>query len=253
MKHKSKLGLIALALVAAITLASAASFYFIFNQTSFEPDQYTWEEPWTVSELVDFVEATFDVTGSGYAGQTHNYDLTFKNVATEPNFILLSCDYEAKFIVGVDEEVLVSGSHSSPILYLNEEVLYQGTLAPSLFGVGNVQMAISNILWGVDEAITWTTNEVNSYDGKLAISAFTVTGASKTYETGQVDFTLTATDLSGTIVSFTVEVVELSQVIHTETDYTLVKDVPEAFSYSFQCENGGSLTMQLTITDAHSP
>jgi len=212
-----------------------------------------WSEPWTVTELVDFVEVTLEVSGSAYQGQSHDYNLTIKNVATESDYILLSCDYEAKFIVGVDEESLISGTHNDPILYVNDEVLYQGTFAPSLNGSGNVQMTLTNILWGRDEPITWSTDIENPYTSKLTIAGFAITGASKTYEQGSANWTMTATDVSATIVSFEIRIVETGEIIHTETDYVLVKDVAEDFGYLFELAEGGSLTMKLTITDAHAP
>lgn len=240
-------------LVCFAGLGLAQTFNFIFNQTSFEPDNYIWSESWTVTELVDFVEVTLEVTGSGYQSQTHDYDLTIKNVASELDYILLSCDYEAKFIVGVDEEVLVSGSHVDPILYVGESVTYSGSFAPSLFGSGDIQMSITNALWGRDEAITWSTDIENPYTSKLTITGFAISGASKTYEQGSADWTMTATDVSATIVSFELRIVETDEIVHTETDYVLVKDVPEVFQYLFELTEGGSLTMKLTITDAHGP
>lgn len=254
--HKKKL----IALVLLTSLASAglgmaiSTFYFNFTKTDFKPDQYSWKEPWTVTQLVDFVQVTLDVVGSGYEGQTHNYEFTLKNVASEPNYILLSCNYTVKFKIGTSEETLIQGFHNNPLLYVNNSKTYSGTFAPTLYGTGNISCSINNILWGVNELITWTTQTINPYTGNLQVSpALAVTGATKTYENGTVTFSLKSTDLSTTIVTFTVKVVELNQIVAKETNYVLTKDVTTPFSYKFQCAKGGSLTMLLNITNAHAP
>lgn len=249
------LGLLVLLSFAAIGFAQ--TFNFLFNRTDFMPDQYGWETPWTVTELVDFVEVTLVIAGSGYEGQTHEYDLTLKNVASESDYIFLSCDYAVTFEVGIESEILVSGTHDTPILYVGESILYEGTFAPTLFGAGNVKMSLTSILWGKDESISWSTKIDNQPPtGKLITTGFSVTGASKTYEKGTTAFTLTANDLSATFVSFTLKVEKDGIPILTlaeEISYELTKDVGIPFEYIFTCTEGGALTMVLDIVDFHGP
>jgi len=208
-----------------------------------------------VTQLVDFVEVTLDVTGSGYEGQTHDYDITIKNVASEPDYILLSCDYEVKFIVGIDEESLIAGNHNDPLLYVGEEQSYIGTFAPSLVGVGNIEVSMTNAAWGRDASIVWTTNVINPWGptNPLTVSNPVLTGASKTYEDGNVAFTLTELSNSAHWIDFTVKVYDGATLIQTIAEVfnaEMTHDVPIPFDYDFVCTSGGSLTMEIEITNA---
>jgi hypothetical protein len=204
--------------------------------------------------MTDFVEATLDIVGSAYQQTSHLYNLTLKNIAAEPSFVLLGCNYVVKFETSPTvNETLISGTHSSPLLYVNNSTKKSGTFVPTLYGSGNVSLYLSNITWGIDTPITWATSINNTYSTQLTIASFAIAGASRTYIPGNVTFTMTAMDLQATRVSFQIKIVETGQIIRTETDYILVKDVPMNFNYAFTPTIGGSLTMRLTITNAHAP
>jgi hypothetical protein len=252
-KIRKYIALLSIGLAIMAGLVSAGTFYYNFTSTPYKPDQYGWKQPWTIYQMVDFVEATLNVQGSGYQSITHNYNLTLKNVASDPTYVLLSCNYVAKFENGITQEQLLNGTHTSPLLYKNNSTKYSGTFVPTLYGVGNITMSLTNIQWGVDAPITWTTSVINAsaYVGKLTVADLQVIGASRTYIPGNVTFTLKATDQTGTIVSFELKIFETGLVVKTVTDYVLVKDALTPFNYPFTPTSGGALTMQLTITNAH--
>ncbi len=96
MKSKKKIALGAVFAVAVFMAgALAQSFFFIFNETPFKPTNYSWQQPWEVKEMIDFVDAQLTLTGCAYEGQSHDVELVLTNVATVSNYYLLAFDYSA--------------------------------------------------------------------------------------------------------------------------------------------------------------
>jgi len=244
MKHKLKLGLIALALVASITLASAASFYFIFHQTTYFPNEYLWEEPWDIAVTVDYIEAILTITGPAYQNVPHAYILTFENVATDlDNYILMSFDYATKWIVEAEEETLISGSYSGVLLVGDEPIEYTGSLTPTIAGSGDVAMEVSNIVWQQSESITWNTVINNTLPEYVTVESFTIEGNTKTYlEIG----TAVATFSGNGYVEFDLILPEVGT-LHFDAL------ISEEFRYDFgPLTVGGELTATLTVTHQYN-
>jgi hypothetical protein len=232
----------------------ATTFYFIFNQTPYKPTNYQWTEPWEVKQKVDFVEATLTLTGTGYKDEPHDVELALKNVATIPNYVILSMDYSATWNVGVESEVIIAGSTTEPLFVGGTTTVY-GTFAPTLVGIGEVEMGVSNIQWVESETITWTTKVIDPEGGSyISVTNFAVFGASKTYQAGTANFTLTWIAGIGAngFISYKLEVPELSLLLKQELDIYLEKYIPKQFSVPFTMTSGGSLTMQLTLFNRHN-
>ena len=253
--QRKKLGIAAIILVtiALTSIANAATFYFVFNETPFDPNNYHWQEPWEIKEMVDFLEATLTITGCGYQGQLHNVELAIENVATVANYYAVSFAYTANWwIDSENQEVIIQGLYSGG-LGVGETMIDTTTFQPSLIGAGLVKMDIIDIVWAQPEPITWATNIVDTagvVGSSIGITAFGVTGASMNIvEPGLVSVSIKSL-VSGTFhISFNVEIVELAQTVGAEVAATLNAGQTISFAYPFDAlENGGAYTMRLTIT-----
>lgn len=248
-KKKFAIGAILVAIVFTVG-ALAQSFFFIFNLTAYFPTQYDWQEPWEIKERVDFVEATLNITGPGYEGESHNVELTLKNVATESNYVITDMDYAANWTVGTDSEVIIEGSYSGALL-VGENVTYSGSFTPTLVGAGNVEMFVSNIVWVESDPITWTTDTVITGTTGLSIESFEITGATMSkIESGVVSFRINAPMVDIAKYDYKVEVVELNLTIAEGSVSSITVDYID-YSFTFDpLEAGGAYTMQISV-DAH--
>ena len=243
-RKKLKTGIIALAALIVVAAVAAQGFNFIWNETPFNPTNYSWQEPWEVKEMVDFLEGTLTITGCAYQGQVHDVNLDITNVATVSNYYALSFAYTALWWVGeTNQEVIIQGAYSG-VLGIGESMIDTTTWQPSIIGIGEVKLNIIDIIWVQSETITWTTQYETTYV-PLTITNFAVTGATQTHiESGTVGFTLTLVGAAPSVWDLTVTIVETSQLIAEEHDVSFDTDVPQTFTYNFEpLTQGGSLTM----------
>ena len=253
MKTKTKVALGVILVAAVFTMgALAQTFFFIFNLTTYFPSGYDWQEPWEVKERVDFVEAMLSIAGPGYEGESHNVELTLKNVATESNYVITDMDYQANWTVGTDSEVIIEGSYSGALL-VGENVTYSGSFTPTLVGAGNVEMFVSNIVWVESDPITWTTDTViTGYTGpSVSIESFEITGATMSkIESGIVSFRIKAPHTAVARYTYNVTIVELDLTIAEGSVDSIAVDYID-YSFTFDpLEAGGAYIMQISV-DAH--
>lgn len=251
MKKAIKTALVSIVIIAlALSLASAATFYFNWIETPFDPTNYHWQELWEVKEMVDFMEATLTITGCAYQGQSHNINLEIKNVATVSNYYALSFDYFATWYVDEEnQEPIISGVYSGA-LGVGESII--DTVIdwqPSVIGAGFVKMNIIDIKWHQGEPITWITEVIDNTGGVIEVSDFEVSCILSGL-TGTVSFGLRNTNEDGTwLTDYKVEIVELSQIIAEVTGIELIGGKSATpFSHDFIADTGGILTMQITVT-----
>jgi hypothetical protein len=244
-------GLLAMLLIGG---ALAASFYFNFHQVPYNPSKYSWTAPWQVHQLVDFVEATLDLTGSGYESDPHQFSLALKNIAPDSSYVLTNMAYSATWNNGSASETIASGVYNGALIVGNN-VTYVGLFTPTLVGIGNVNMTLSSIIWAQTAPITWTTSLVDATGGTVfVVTNFGVTGAAKTYLPGTTTFTISNEHGSAyEYVSFKLEAPELGNLLINQTvDVYLNKAVPVTFNVPFTVTTGGSLTMRLTLFGRHN-
>jgi hypothetical protein len=256
MQRKRKLGLIAtLIAVLAVSAVAANTFYFIWIETPFEPNNYHWSESWEVKEMVDFLDAQLTITGCAYQGQPHDVELIITNVATIADYYALSFAYTVNWWIDeTHNEVIIQGLYDGA-LGIGETFTDTTVFQPSIIGIGEVKMDIIDIVWAISKPITWTTEIVDETGimgaGNFEVTEFTVTGASMSNsEPGVVSITIQnyhyPTERG---ISFNVEIVELSQTVGAEVDGRLPETYTD-FTYNFAAlANGGAYTMRLTITD----
>lgn len=243
MKHKKLitiLGLVTLLLFASFGFVQ--TFNLIFNSKKYEPNKYSWEEPWVVQQVVDFIEATLVINGSGYQGEVHDFVLTLKSVAPDVQlYILSNMGYKTLWKVGDVNETIVSGSYSG-ILKVGENVTYAGTFEPSIYGEGNILMNINNIVWIEAEPITWTAKVVNTFSEYVTVTSFTIEGAGYTYiEAGTAVATFSGASL---YVYFDLTIPEVGTL-------SFRRLVSEEFRYDFDALTvGGAKVATLTVTGA---
>lgn len=251
MQKKLKIGLItALIAVLAVSAVAAQGFHLIWNEVPFEPNNYSWQEPWEVHEMVDFVDAQLTITGCSYEGQNHNIELVITNVANTPDYYLLAFTYSAKWYVDeTNQENIITGTYSGDPLAVGDFVTYTDAWIPTVIGVGVVKLNIIDIVWAQSEPITWTTEVVNPEPDTIEVSDFNVIGATKSYvESGTVSFTLMYNVAGSRARGYKVEIVELSVIIGEQSDITLVGNVPQTFTIPFDVLTiGGDFTMRLTV------
>jgi len=244
MKRKLKLAVVVLlAMCALVGYAAAQSLYFYFTQTKYEPSQYHWEAPWTVQEVVDYIEATLNVTGSGVQNQPHDYTLVFKNIAPDVEaYILMSFDYAVNWTVGDQSETLVSRSYSGALL-VGENVTYSGVFTPTIYGNGNIELTVENIVWAEAEPITWNAVVDNPYPDFVTVADFHIEGASKTYlETGVAVATFSGVGY----VDFNLTLPEVGTIFVDEWP------IDQEYRYEFgPLTTGGDLTATLTVLGQH--
>lgn len=243
MKHKK--AILAVALVAALIIgATATTFYFHWIQTPYFPSEYSWQAPWEVKAKVDFVEATLTLTGSSYESDPHDVELVIKNVATEPNYVVLSMDYQAVWTVGADSEVIIGGTYSGALI-VGENVSYTSVFTPALIGIGNVEMSITNIAWVESQPIAWTTEIVSLEPNE--VTDFIIIGATRTHEAGTVTFTITQTTHPTIKIDYKVEIVGVT-VIADVLDTVFANGVPQTFTFDIDpLTVGGAQIMRLTL------
>lgn len=251
MRKLSKTGLALIIVTTLLVMTVAAqSFYFIYVETTYEPSEYGWQQPWTVKQVVDFVEGTLTVTGSGYSEDPHDFELVIKSISPESDYALTAFDYEVVWMVDPDQETVTSGAYSGALL-VGETVTYTGQFTPTLYGTGNLQLTINNIAWAQPEPITWTTEVVNTHskESYMSVTNFEVVGATMSIlETGTVSFEIGTT--SDVQFIYKVEIVELGIKIVEGSDY-VTGGFPNNYSFDFgPVTFGGSLTMRLTITNS---
>jgi len=254
MTKKFKYGIFA-ALIATLMcgLVLGQTFNFYFDQTKYEPEQYVWDEPWTVEVAIDFIDVALTVTGPGYQDTLHDYVLDFTNVAPTPEqYILNSFDYAVKWIVDVEEEILVQGTFSD-ILFVGESVQYSGTFIPLLAGSGDITMDVGNIVWIEAETINWSYEIIDTVPLQpdyLTVESFAIVGATETYlEDGQVEIEF-STPGPGSYVTFDLTLPEVGTV---NFDFQMTTGDHDLFTYSFGAlTTGGDLTATLTLITQHS-
>jgi len=251
LKRISKTTAVLLAIIAILSVVAAQTFYFVFNQTPYYPSNYEWTAPWEVKQKVDFAEATLIITGCGYQNEPHDVELTIKNVATEPNYAIISVNYEAVW----NGETIIFGTSTEP-LEVGESTIILGEFTPVSYGSKDVTVTLSDIQWVETESITWQTKSSVELPNKVSINSFSVSGASKTYvEAGNSQFQLEWIDATSGygFCSWKLEVVELGLLIGQEKDVRLDKHLPKDFNVSFDpLTQGGLLTMKLTIDYIHN-
>lgn len=250
-KHKkiAIVGLMVLTCFAGLGLAQ--TFNFVFNETMYLPNEYLWQESWDVSLMIDYIKCILTVTGPAYQNSPHDYVLTFENTATDPNnYILMSFDYATRWVVGEEEETLISGTHSDVLLIGGAPVEYTGIFTPTLAGLGNIAMDVTNIVWIQSETITWTTEIDLGEVVSVAVDSFVITGASRTYtETGQVQITFSTT-APGSYVEFDLTLPETGT---TNFDFQTMTETNNLFTYDFDpLTLGGDLTCTVTLIRQHS-
>lgn len=255
MQKKLKIGFItALITVLAVSAVAAQGFHLIWNAVPFEPNNYSWQEPWEVHEMVDFVDAQLTITGCSYEGQNHNIELIIANVANTPDYYLLAFTYSAKWYVDeTNQENIIAGTYSGDALAVDDFVTYTDAWVPTVIGVGVVKLNLIDIVWAQSEPITWTTDSVITHTNaeKFSILSFEITGATMSnVESGTVSFSIhTLSTLPATEYHYKVEVVEASITIAEGTD-TSSPDTTKDYSFNFDpIPIGGSLTMRLTISN----
>jgi len=255
MKMLKKL-ILGIALFAAlfVTVVGAQTFYFIFIETPFSPNNYSWSEPWQVNEMIDFVDAQLTLTGCAYEGQSHDVELVLTNVATSSDYYLTDFDYSAKWYIDeTHQENIIAGTYTGEPLAVGESVSYTDVWTPTIIGVGDIKMNVIDIVWGQGELITWTTEVVDESGQPSAydVTDFVVTGASLSkIESGVVSFTIYNTVDAERGISFNVKIVELDQTVADETNARLTGLDYTDFSYNFDAlEDGGAYTMRLTVTE----
>lgn len=248
---KLKIGLIAtIAILLVVGAAAAQGFHFFWNEVPFEPNNYSWLQPWEIHEMVDFLDAQLTISGCSYEGQNHDVELVITNVANTPNYYVTGFSYSAKWYVDeANQENIIAGAYVGDPLAINDFVTYVDTWVPTVIGVGDVKLNIIDIVW-VQNPIFWTTNFDDGAYG-FTISDYTITGATKSGEEGTVSFALTGPAGDPIYGSFTVEIVGV-QLIATETDILFnPPTTPITFEYTFTPTAGGDQTMLVTITNAH--
>jgi hypothetical protein len=252
-KGKKKL-ILGIALVVAVFMAGALAqtFFFIFNETPFSPNQYNWQAPFEIKEMVDFVDAQLTLTGCGYEGQNHIVELVLTNVATVADYYLTAFTYSAKWYVDeANQENIIAGTYTGEPLASGESVTYTGEWIPTKIGVGVVKLNVIDIIWSQSEPITWTTEYIDNTDKIIQIRNFVVTGASVSIaEPGTVSFELNNKGGSQVTIQYTLEIVELSKTIATVTGLTVPGgDTWYPYSHGFDAlMAGGAYTMRLTVT-----
>jgi hypothetical protein len=249
-----KNAILAIALVAAVFTATIAAqtFYLIWIQTPFVPTNYSWEEPWEIKEMVDFVEATLTLEGCGYEGQSHDAELVIKNVATTPDQYVTEFDYLCKwFVDDTHQENIFAGTYTGDPMSPGENVAYTRVWVPTIIGIGSMKMQIIDIEWAVPEPITWTTEFIDNSENTIQIRNFVVTGASVSIaEPGTASFELNNKGGSQVTITYTLEIVELSKTIATVTGL-VVPGGDDWYPYSHDFDAlmaGGAYTMRLTVT-----
>ncbi|MDH5790038.1 MAG: hypothetical protein OEZ27_05545, partial [Nitrospinota bacterium] len=218
MRKRLKIGLVAT--VAALLIVSAVAantFYFHWVEVPFAPNNYHWSEPWTVYQMVDFLDAQLTITGCAYQGQTHDVELIITNVATIPDYYATSFAYTANWYVDeTHQEVIIQGAYSGG-LGVGETMVDTTTFQPSMIGAGDVKMDIIDIVWVQSEPITWTTEIIDNagvIPESIDIKDFIITGASLSKaEAGTVSFTIEKIVSPQYRISFNVEIVELFQTV----------------------------------------
>jgi hypothetical protein len=247
-----KNAILAIALVAAVFTGTIAAqtFYLIWIQTPFEPVNYSWQQPWEVKEMVDFIEATLTLEGCGYEGQSHDAELVIKNVATTPNLYAVDFDYLCKWFVDeTHQENIFAGLYEGLGLAPGENVTYTKIWIPTVVGVGSIKLNIIDIIWKLPEPITWT----KTITGKGAsgttwqISDFQVTGGSMSVtESGTVSFTCEAKGQTITL-NYELKIVELGLLVGSGTKQ-IGSGMVMPFSHDFDpLLDGGTYTMELNV------
>jgi len=249
-----KNAILAIALVTAVFTATIAAqtFYLIWIQTPFVPTNYSWEEPWEIKEMVDFIEATLTVEGCGYEGQSHDAELVIKNVATTPDQYATAFDYLCKWFVDeTHQETLFVGAYSGEPMSPGENVTYTMVWTPTVIGAGVMKMNVIDIAWLIPEAITWQYDVVDDTGGKISVTNFEVTGASvNVIEDGTVTFTIKNTQSSAITIGYTVKIVELAQTIGEllAPGELLAGGASQIYNHDFGAlANPGTYTMELTV------
>lgn len=253
-KSKKKLILGAVLIVAVfMTGALAQRFFLIFNEMPFTPDNYSWEEPWEVKEMIDFIDAQLTLNGCAYEGQSHDVELVLTNVATISNYYLLAFDYSAKWYVDeTHQESIIAGTYAGDPLGIGENVTYTGVWVPTVIGVGVVKMNVVDIDWGQPEAITWTTDKkiLGSHISDVEFSVYAVTGATVSLiEPGNVAFKIRNKSSYDVLdYDYKIEIVEMAIIIADGYE-TLTSGKETSYSFNFEAlPSGGALTMLITIT-----
>lgn len=253
MKSKKRLILGILAVAAIFSAGALANtFYLIWNQTPFEPTNYSWEEFWETKEMIDFIEATLVLTGCGFEGQSHDAELVIKNVAGTPDQYATAFDYLCKFYVDeTHQENIFAGTYTGDPMAPGENVTYTDVWVPTVIGMGSIKMNVIDIVWVIPEPITWQYDVVDETSGKIEVTNFAVTGASvNVIEDGTVTFTITNIDASAITIGYTVKIVELAQTVGellAPGEY-LAAGSSKVYSHDFGAlANPGTYTMQLTV------
>lgn len=255
MQRKRKIGLIAaIAVLLVVGAVAGQGFHLIWNQVPFEPNNYSWEEPWEVHEMVDFVDAQLTITGCSYEGQNHDIELIITNVANTPDYYLTAFSYLAKWYVSeTEQENIIAGSYAGDPLPVDEFVTYVDTWLPTIFGVGVVKLNLIDIEWAQPEAITWIKDQsiTGASASSFSITNYEITGATQSViESGNVAFTIKSSDSLGPhTFSYKVEVVELGITIAEQTGVVIQALGSILYSFDFDpMPSGGDLTMLITIT-----
>jgi hypothetical protein len=240
-------------LVVAVFMAGALaqSFFFIFNETPFSPNQYNWQEPWEVKEMIDFVDAQLTLTGCAYEGQSHDFELVLTNVATVSNYYLSAFDYSAKWYIDEShQESIIAGTYSGDLLGIGESVTYTGVWVPTLIGTGVIKMSVIDIEWEYPKPITWETDIVNNVPTKVTVLNFVVTGASKTFvESGTVTFDIRNVAAGSETISYAVKIVELNKIVGTATGQIIPVGETRNYSHDFDALSvPGTYTMRITVS-----
>ncbi len=243
-------------LVAVVFMAGALaqSFFLIFNETPFSPTNYSWEEPWEVKEMLDFVDAQLTLTGCAYEGQSHDVELVLTNVATVSDYYLLAFDYSAKWYVSeTQQENIIAGAYAGDPLGIGESVTYTGVWVPTVIGVGVIKMNVIDILWGQPQAITWAQDQaiLGPKNSWVEFLGYAITGATVSLiEPGNVVFTVKNKDSINPLpYDVKVEVVELAITVAEVLGESLPANQQKAYSFDFDAlPSGGALTMLVTIT-----
>jgi len=218
------------------------------------PTNYSWQEPWEVKEMIDFIDAQLTLTGCAYEGQSHDVQLVLTNVATVSDYYLVAFDYSAKWYVDeTHQENIIAGTYAGDPLAISESVTYTDVWVPTVIGVGVVKLNIIDIVWGQPEAITWTKDQaILGPDNSLVeFSGYAITGATVSLiEPGNVAFSVKNKDSINAIdYDYKVEIVELSIIIAEGYEPSHQPNAVINYNFDFDAlPSGGLLTMFVTIT-----
>lgn len=238
-----------------VNYASDSAQYFSFVNDGFNASSYPLGSTVLYHFTTENINQTYEIQGLTYKLEVYDSSNNLVNTVCDGLLVAYWQNSTAYGTFG-------NGTHMTdvPLLPNQEITIWNSFAAPSPAGTYHLSLTYQSHnaapISPPETPITWTVNVVNPWSSSLSVigplgyGQPTITGATQTNEAGTIAFQIkNVGGNSWESCDITVTVPELGITIASQSSGQINQGQTKSYSYGFTMTTGGSLTMQVTLSN----